>query len=95
MNMPNQRVPRMVGRIVAVTLAVFAASVMPARACLAQPRSSSAPGRVIHLLVQTDPNMKAFEVGNKFITARDSTAGFSFVEHTVDPVDAESYLLVS
>lgn len=95
MNMPNQRVPRMVGRIVAVTLAVFAASVMPARACLAQPRSSSAPGRVIHLLVQTDPNMKAFEVGNKFITARDSTTGFSFVEHTVDPVDAESYLLVS
>lgn len=60
--------------------------------CLAQDTSLS---RVIHLLVQTDPNMKAFEVGNKFETARDSTTGFSFKEHSVDPVDPESYILLS
>jgi hypothetical protein len=62
------------------------------RPCVAQPVS---PGRVIHLLVQTDPGMKAFEVGNKFVTARDSTSGCSFIEHSVDPVDPESYLLIS
>lgn len=53
------------------------------------------PERVIHLLVQTDPNMKKFEVENKFVTARDSTTGFSFREHTADAVDPESYLLLS
>lgn len=64
----------------------------PVAACHAQ---VALPSRVIHLLVQTDPNMKAFEVGNKFKTARDSTTGFSFLEHTVDPVDPESYVLLS
>ena len=59
------------------------------------PAQDTTPPRVIHLLVQTDPNMKAFEVGNKFVTARDSTTGFSFKEHSVDPVDPESYVLLS
>lgn len=51
--------------------------------------------RVIHLVVQADPDMNAFEVGNKFVTARDSTPGFNFEEHTVDPIDPESYRLLS
>jgi len=70
----------------------FVAVTWQASGCPAQDTS---PSRVIHLLVQTDPNMKAFEVGNKFETARDSTTGFSFREHSVDPVDPESYVLLS
>lgn len=57
--------------------------------------SSSRLDRVIHLLVQTDPNMNDVEVGNKFETARDSTPGFNFRECMVDPVDPDSYLLIS
>ena len=77
-------------RVLVGTLFAIVISLGPLQTCTAEPTS-----RVIHLLVQTDPNMKAFEVGNKFVTARDSTTGFSFVEHTVDPIDPESYLLLS
>jgi hypothetical protein len=52
-------------------------------------------GRVIHLVVQADPDMNAFEVGNKFVTARASTPGFNFEEHSVDPIAPESYRLLS
>lgn len=52
-------------------------------------------GRVIHLVVQADPDMNAFEVGNKFVTARASTPGFNFEDHSVDPIDPESYRLLS
>ena len=78
---------RCVRSAIMLAVAVNVGSLQP---CIAEPTS-----RVIHMLVQTDPNMKAFEVGNKFVTARDSTTGFSFVEHTVDPVDPESYLLLN
>ena len=78
---------RCVRSAIMLAVAVNVGSLQP---CIAEPTS-----RVIHMLVQTDPNMKAFEVGNKYVTARDSTTGFSFVEHTVDPVDPESYLLLN
>lgn len=51
--------------------------------------------RIIHLVVQTDPNLNAFEVENKFKTARDSTNGFSFKDIKVHPVDPESYVMLS
>lgn len=59
-------------------------------------RADPASPRVIHLLVQTDPNMKGNEVANKFKSARDSTEGFNFAEEpVVVPVDPESYALLS
>jgi hypothetical protein len=57
--------------------------------CLAQ------TSRVIYLVVQADPNMKRDEVEDKFVTARGSTPDFNFEEHTVDPIDPESYRLLS
>jgi hypothetical protein len=57
--------------------------------CLAQ------TSRVIYLVVQADPNMKRDEVEDKFVTARGSTPGFTFEAHTVDPIDPESYRLLS
>jgi len=51
--------------------------------------------RVIQLAVQTDPGMNAFEVENKFKVARDSTKGFNYGEISVDPIDPESYVLLS
>jgi len=56
---------------------------------------SAQTSRVIHLVVQADPDMNEFEVGNKFLTARSSTPGFNFEKHTVDPIDPESYRLLS
>lgn len=77
----------------AALTALAAAAVLlaaPARS----PAQPGQPGRVIHLLVQTDPNMKALEVRNKFETARDSTPGFNCMAPEVEPVDPESYLLI-
>lgn len=82
--------PRVASRRVAWLVLAPLAVAAGVRPCVGEP-----PARVIQLLVQTDPNMKAFEVANKFVTARDSTTGFSFVEHKVDPVDPESYQLLS
>jgi len=73
----------------ALMASVFFATAFAARCCQAQ------TSRVIHLVVQADPDMNAFEVGNKFLTARSSTPGFNFEEHTVDPIDPESYRLLS
>jgi hypothetical protein len=51
--------------------------------------------RVIQLAVQTDPGMNAFEVENKFTVARDSTSGFNFAGIAVDPIDSNSFVLLS
>lgn len=80
------------GRAIIVAAFALAAGLAAAETTLAEP---PAAGRVIHLLVQTDPNMRAFEVGNKFVTARDATSGFNFAEHSIDPVYPESYLLLN
>jgi len=54
-----------------------------------------ADDRVIQLAIQADADMTAFEVGNKFKTARDSTTGFNYAEITVDPIDPASWTLIS
>jgi hypothetical protein len=60
---------------------------------------ASPPGlaedRVIQLAIQADPDMNAFEIENKFKTARASTIGFNYAEVTVDPIDPSSWALIS
>ncbi len=51
-------------------------------------------GRVIHLVVEADSTMKAFEVKHKFETARNSTEGFNFEAIQVEPIAPEAYLLL-
>jgi len=57
--------------------------------------SAADEGRVIQLAIQAEPHMNAFEVQNNFTLARDSTRGFNFGEVTVDPIDSNSFVLLS
>lgn len=57
--------------------------------------SVAADGRVIQLAIQADADMNAFEIENKFTTARDSTTGFNFGSISVDPIDPSSFILIS
>jgi hypothetical protein len=57
--------------------------------------AAAAEDRVIQLAIQADADMSAFEVENKFKTARDSTKGFNYAEVTVDPIDPASWTLIS
>ena len=51
-------------------------------------------GRVIHLAIEADETMNAFEVGRKFETAKNSTTDFNYANIDVAPIEAESYQLL-
>ena len=62
--------------------------------CLAATSSAAEPGRVIHLAVEADETMNAFEVARKFKTARDSTTDFNYAGIDVAPIESEAYQLL-
>lgn len=74
---------------------LFAALVAGIAASLSSSGWAADDGRVIQLAIQADADMNAFEVENKFTTARGSTSGFNFGEITVDPIDPASFTLIS
>mgnify|MGYP007061994047 CR=1 FL=1 len=51
-------------------------------------------GRVIHMVIEADETMNAFEVKRKFETAVKSTDGFNYKSVEVDPIASESYALL-
>lgn len=50
--------------------------------------------RVIHMVIEADETMNAFEVKRKFETAVKSTDGFNYESVEVDPIASESYALL-
>lgn len=86
---PNREFFRMRQHQCVVVKACFVAWVFVA------PTSVLADERVIQLAIQADPDMNAFEVENKFTTARASTLGFNYAEITVEPIDPSSWALIS
>lgn len=57
-------------------------------------RGSAADARVIYMVIQTEPTTTLSEVKQKFESARKGTTGCTFKDMVVEPVDAETYLVL-
>lgn len=56
--------------------------------------SIAADARVIYMVIQTEPTTTLSEVKQKFESARKNTTGCTFKDMVVEPVDAETYLVL-
>ncbi|RLS79456.1 MAG: hypothetical protein DWI03_01875 [Planctomycetota bacterium] len=57
-------------------------------------RAAAADARVIYMVIQTEPTTTLSEVKQKFESARKGTTGCTFKDMVVEPVDAETYLVL-
>jgi|688.fasta_scaffold37224_2 hypothetical protein len=56
--------------------------------------AAAADARVIYMVIQTEPTTTLSEVKQKFESARKGTTGCTFKDMVVEPVDAETYLVL-
>lgn len=56
--------------------------------------AAAADARVIYMVIQTEPTTTMSEVKQKFESARKGTTGCTFKDMVIEPVDAETYLVL-